>query len=60
MDWQLPVVLVVVTAAACYLAARVWRGLRRKTGCGGSCGCAGKPRPPVTIVPVEQLTLRRP
>ncbi|MFL5245909.1 MAG: FeoB-associated Cys-rich membrane protein [Gemmataceae bacterium] len=45
MDWQLPVVLLIVAAAAAYVARITWRAwVGSKTGgCGGGCGCANKP-----------------
>jgi FeoB-associated Cys-rich membrane protein len=65
MTWQLPLVLLLVAAAAGYLAWRAWRTWfgSKARGCGGGCGCAAKPAAAknghVTLVPVEQLTLRR-
>ena len=65
LDWQVLLVLAVVAAAAAYLGRQAWRTWRgSKTGCGGGCGCgtkttaAAKPNG-VTLIPAEQLTLRR-
>ncbi len=61
MDWQLPLVAMIVLAAVAYLARRTWRTLtgRKAGGCGG-CSCA---KPPAvesrgTLIPAEQITLR--
>jgi FeoB-associated Cys-rich membrane protein len=66
MEWQVYLVLPIVAAAAAYLGLQAWRSWGSgKGGCGGSCGCAKKSPAPaagadgVTIIPVEQLTLRR-
>ena len=65
MDWQVYLVFLIVAAAAGYLGRQAWRSWRgRPGGCGG-CGCGKKSTAPasgpdrVTIIPVEQLTLRR-
>ncbi len=63
-NWQLPVVAMIVLAAAAYLARRVWQGVRgqKAGGCGGGCGCAAVTKPPEaqgTFIPEGQLTLRR-
>jgi hypothetical protein len=62
MDWQLPLVAMIVLAAVAYLARRTWRSLmgRKAGGCAG-CSCA---KPPAateehgTLIPAEQITLR--
>ena len=65
MDWQIATVLVIVGVALLYLASSTWRMLTgKKSGCGGRCRCddkstAQKEKEQVTLVPVEQLTLRR-
>jgi hypothetical protein len=66
MNWQLPAVILIVTAASCYLFRQTWRAWTgsRKQGCGGGCGCAAKTDAPTPgqqspLIPVEQLTLRR-
>jgi hypothetical protein len=62
MDWQLAIVLVVIAAALLYLARRTWRTWAgAKGGCGGTCGCAGGKADgkSVSLIPPEQLTLRR-
>jgi hypothetical protein len=66
MDWQVYLVLPIVAAAAGYLGRQAWRSWRgARGGCGGGCGCAKKSAAPaagsdrVTIIPVEQLTMRR-
>ncbi len=65
MDWQLLLVALTVTAAVVYLGRSSWRTWRgRKAGC-GSCSCAKSPAPAAeangstTLIPVEQLSLRR-
>jgi hypothetical protein len=64
MDWQLPLVVVIVAGAAGYLSRQAWRTWSgKKSGCGGGCGC-GKTGAPSTsngsaaLIPPEQLTLR--
>jgi hypothetical protein len=64
MTWQLLLVMLIVAGAACYLARQTWRSWGgKKSGCGGSCGCAGRPTSSAsnspTLIPAEQLTLRR-
>ncbi len=64
MSWQLPLVAMIVLAAAAYLARRAWRSLtgRKGAGCGGGCGCAAATRAPQSegaFIPAGQLTLRR-
>ena len=66
MDWQVLLVFPVVAAAAGYLGRQAWRSWRGgRGGCGGGCGCGKKSPAPgagadgVTLIPVEQLTLRR-
>ena len=60
MNWQLPIVVMIVLAAVAYLARRTWRSLtgRKAGGCGG-CGCARAPESTGTLIPAEQLRLRR-
>jgi hypothetical protein len=62
MEWQIPLVAMIVLAAAAYLARRTWRSLTgRKAGGCASCSCA---KPPAaaeergTLIPAEQITLR--
>jgi len=64
MDWQLPLVIVIVTAAAAYVARKTWRAWlgTKAGGCGGGCGCASKAteaRDKTILIPVNQLGLRR-
>jgi hypothetical protein len=65
MNAQLALVAILVAGAALYLIRRAWRTWSgsSKAGCSGGCGCAGKTRPAsneaVTVVPVEELKLRR-
>jgi hypothetical protein len=66
MNGQLPIVLLIVAVASCYLARRAWRTwTARKGACGGGCSCSGKAvsspvdGPNSTLIPIEQLTLRR-
>jgi len=59
MNWQLLAVGVIVAAAVSYLARQTWRTWSaKKSGCGG-CGCGSKSNDNATVIPVEQLTLRR-
>ncbi len=58
MDWQHNLTLLAVACAAVYLARCGWRALRRR-GCGTGCGCAAAPRTQVTVIPSDQLALRR-
>jgi hypothetical protein len=63
MDWQLWAAFGLVAAAVLYLLRALWRSWSGTKGsCGGGCDCGTKPgtqkdRP--TMIPVEQLTLRR-
>lgn len=66
MDWQLIIVGVIVALAAAYLARAAWRTWTAARGkCGGGCGCAAttanstKKNGAVTLIPAEQITLRR-
>ena len=62
MVWQLVIVAVIVAAAAWYIARATWRTWSgRKSGCGGGCGCGSKTAAEQkgTVIPVEQITLRR-
>jgi hypothetical protein len=60
MHWQLPIVVMIVLAAVAYLTRRTWRSLtgRKAGGCGG-CSCARAPESGGTLIPTEQLRLRR-
>jgi hypothetical protein len=61
MNWQLLVVMLLIVAASLYLVRQTWRTWAgKKSGCGGGCACASKPKPgaePALIAP-EQLTRR--
>ena len=65
MNWQLPIVILIVAGAAGYLGLQTWRSWTgRKAGCGkGSCGCgAAKEKASAgseVLIPSGQLTLRR-
>ena len=67
MSWQLIFVVPIVTVALLYMVRQTWRAWSpRKGACGGGCSCAGKSAPPAaenapsaTLIPAEQLTLRR-
>jgi hypothetical protein len=62
MMWQWLTVLTCVLLAAAYIARSAWRTWHPKPGgCGGGCGCAAPSAesPQVTLIPAEQLTLRR-
>jgi hypothetical protein len=66
MDWQMWVVIPLIGAAALYLGWSAWRSWSgAKSGCGGGCACAnGKAgaadkAPPGSLIPSEQITLRR-
>jgi hypothetical protein len=65
MDWQLLIVLVVVSVAGAYVARATWRTWRgAKSGCGGGCACpGGKAASPAgdargNLISPEQVTLR--
>jgi hypothetical protein len=65
-DWQLLLVLPIMAAAASYLGRQAWRSWRGgRSGCGGGCGCGKNSAAPastagrVTLIPADQLTLRR-
>jgi FeoB-associated Cys-rich membrane protein len=62
MTLQTVGVLVVVVAAASYLASRYLRMFGRKGGCGG-CGCSktksSQENPMSVPVPLQELSLRR-
>ena len=66
MNWQLILVLAIVSVAASYLARSAWRtwGASKRSGCGGGCGCSSKAADAtngnVTLIPSERLTIRRP
>lgn len=58
MDWQWLVVISIVAMAAGYLARRAWRTWSKR-GCGG-CGSSPNSRPsPATLIPPEDVRLRR-
>jgi hypothetical protein len=62
MNWQLLAVVGIIIAAAGYLLRRSWLTWRgSKGGCGGGCGCAktAETNGSATLIPLEQLTLRR-
>ena len=64
MDWQLAIVLLIVVAAAVYLVRQTWRTWSGAAGgCRSGCGCARtqaeSPESKVTLIPADQLTLRR-
>jgi hypothetical protein len=61
MFWQWLLVSICVLLAVAYVARAVWRTWHPKAGsCGGGCGCATPAETPrVTIIPEEQLTVRR-
>ncbi len=62
MIWQLAIVVLIVGAAAVYLVRQTWRTWSG-AGCRGGCGCSRTPVAPpegkVTLIPADQLTLRR-
>ncbi len=58
MSWQLPIAILIVLAAAAYLARRTWRTLTGRKA-GGCAGCGGTPTDvPRTVISEEQLTVR--
>jgi hypothetical protein len=64
MDWQLPIVGVLVVLALLYLGRqtlRTWRG--KGAGCGGcKCGSASKTASPAgaeRLIPIDEVRLRR-
>jgi hypothetical protein len=61
MTWQWLAVGVIVMAALAYLTRRTWRTwVKRGRGCGGGCGCAAKPTNGMTIIPANELQIRKP
>ena len=61
MNWQMALVLVLVTAAAWYLVRCTWRTWNpKKKNCGGGCACAGKGESDdkTALISVEQTRLR--
>jgi hypothetical protein len=65
MDWQLPLVALIVAVALAYLARQTWRTWSGgKGGCGKTCACTGATAAPpgdadrVTLIPADRLTLR--
>jgi hypothetical protein len=62
MAWQLAIVVLIVAVAAAYLVRQTWRTWT-SAGCRGGCGCsrtqAAPPEGKVTLIPADQLTLRR-
>lgn len=61
MDWQLPIVLLIVATAAIYLTRQTWRSLSGKKGCKSGCGCGPKAAETgqEVLIPADQLTIRR-
>jgi hypothetical protein len=60
MDPQLIVVVMLVSAAALYLARRTLRTWAGRGGsCSKGCGCGKSVRSPVGLIPSEELTLRQ-
>jgi hypothetical protein len=62
MNWQWYIVLACVLFAAAYIARSAWRTWHPKPGgCGGGCGCATAKtdEPKITLIPADQLTVRR-
>lgn len=62
MNWQLITVALIVAAAVLYLGRRSWRTwFARSAGCGGGCGCSESKAPSSagSLIPSEQLTIRR-
>lgn len=62
MNWQMILVIVVVTAAAWYLLRSTWRTWRPKQkGCGRGCHCAAEKggANDTSLIPVEQVGLRQ-
>lgn len=62
MDWQLLLVVLLVMLALLYLGRqtlRAWRG--QSAGCGGCkhSGTSRKPSAAETLIPIEQVRLRR-
>ena len=64
MTWQEPVVILVVAAAAVFVARRAYAAMRgQKSACGSGCGSCPSPsdkqspRPLITIGPPEESSL---
>jgi hypothetical protein len=65
MIWQLTIVALIVAGAATYLFWKTWKTWRgSQQGCGGGCGCSKATSIPekspdsMTLIPVDQLTIR--
>ena len=65
MGWQFAIVLACVLLAAAYVVRAAWRTWHPKPGgCGRGCGTgcatpATADAPKVTLIPADQLTVRR-
>jgi hypothetical protein len=61
MNWQLIVVISLVSAAGYYLAHSAWRSWRGAgKGCGGHCKCDKPKEEGPRLISVESLVLRSP
>ncbi len=61
INWQLKVVGLIVFGAVAYLVARAVRSWKAtRSGCGGSCGCAGKSdTQSATFISSNEITMRK-
>jgi hypothetical protein len=61
MDWQLPVVVMLVAVAAVYLARQAWRSWSGQKGCKSGCGCGPKSSQTGQdgLIPAAAVTIRR-
>jgi hypothetical protein len=64
MDWQLTITVGLVVLALIYLGRRTLRTWRGQAASCGGCKCPGtqntlSTNPPETLIPAEQLRLRR-
>ena len=62
MNLQFLIVVTCVLLAAAYVARAAWRTWHPRAGsCGGGCGtgCASPTAPQVTLIPADQLVVRR-
>jgi hypothetical protein len=64
MNWQLPIVAIIVAAAFVYLVRQTWAAWTKRRGCGTGCACgdstANRPKlkADTTIIPVDELRIR--
>jgi hypothetical protein len=59
MNWQLIVVMLLVSAAGLYLANSAWQlWYGTSKGCGGGCKCDKPKEEGLRLIPVESIQMR--